>query len=95
MRINVVFQYASSYTDLINYSLDSFAGLITYSLNFFTGLINYSLDSFSGLKYSLDNRINDGFLNDNLVSFFVGVLKYSLDKQFDIRFLEFFQPPVS
>ena len=41
-------------------------------------------------KYSLNNRLNDSFLNDNFVSSFVGVLICSLDKQFDIRLLEFF-----
>ena len=51
-----------------------------YSLNTFSGYITYSFDSFSGLKYSLDKRLDDSFLNDNLVSFF-GL--QSLDKRFD------------
>ena len=37
-------------------------------------------------KYSLNNRLNDSFLNDNFVSSFVGVLICSLDKQFDKYF---------
>ena len=57
--------------------------------------INYSLVSFfvvGVLKSSLDNRINDSFFNENLVSLFVDSfrgLMYSLTDQFDRGFFNF------